>query len=311
MRILWLTVDRTFGTNSRFDDLRLAMSKLTNVDSIVKPIHPLSPGNYCKVIMSGQLKETPILDNIDMSQYDVVLTDAIFGYMFENWQNIKIHKAVLLEDPHGPMVKMYVNAAYSMFGFHTFILRYKEATLRFHSELSKRNILWSPHSISSAVINNKVKQPKTIKCLSIGVIDNYYYPFRLAAHNLLCTEPYYKRISITDNIRGQNYIETLRNSTITLCCPTVNNYPVRKYFEIPINHSVIFSPWCNELGVLGIENGKHMVVTSIDTLKQDIKYYLNSSKLVDIAEQSFQLISTTHTTEIRASKLLKDLKESL
>ena len=114
------------------------------------------------------------------------------------------------------------------------------------------------------------------------------------------------------------------------------DYPVLKIFEVPACYSALFCDYIPELGELGFVPNENMVEITEDMLgvyvemvksgkkikpkavfdttkrKEFIKFirsWLVSPDLKRITENGFELVHSRHTDEIRAKKIVEELKE--
>lgn len=318
MKILWLTIDRTNRVASHiFAGLQQAVRQLVHVDFVIRKPDTVA-GTFCRqVVMQG--RKLPSMINLDtVNDYDLVFTDAIFGFMSERWKDIKIPKAILIEDQHGPMVRRYVEQAHNNFKFNIFCMRYKNATKKFHPYLNNHSIIWLPHSIPWEVFRDYGRQ-KPIGCLSTGINNSKVYPIRAKIDKELKNASFYKRIERpSERMPGKgrawpsgiDYARLLNECKIAVGCTSRFGYPVMKLFEIPACATALCSDFIPELGELGFVPGKNMIeIKHTDNSKILIKKWLASSQLEQITRNGYSLILERHTTEIRAKEFIASMKK--
>lgn len=320
MKILWLTIDRTNRVASHiFAGLQHAVAERIHVDFVIRQLDA-EAGDFCRqVVMKG--RQIPPLLNLDIvNDYDLIFTDAIFGFMSERWHDVKVPKAVLMEDQHGPMVRKYMERAYHDFKFDIFCVRYKDATKKFHPYLYSKPVIWLPHSISCDIFKDYMRE-KTISCLSTGINNPKSYPFRAKANDELSGTSFYKRVERppehSPNEKdgwpvGRDYAELLNSSKITITDTLRFGYPTMKIFEIPACASALCSNYIPELGDLGFIPGENMIeMKETDDLKKLITEWLASEKLDKLTQNGHSLILERHTTETRATGFITSMEKSI
>jgi hypothetical protein len=308
MKILWLTINRSKRTASHiFTELPKELSKLVKVDIITKDLGDKLAGDYCRNVIKTNKKEPSVLADIDYNSYDIIVTDALFAFMSEPWRNIKQTKCMLLEDQHGEIVKAYTSAAFAKFNFDIFIVRYKNATDKFHPYLSKRKIIWSPHSINPSVFK-ETYDIRTIKYLLLGAVNNKHYPYRFHARKELQNYKDFKYIPrpkdhSTKWPQGNDYVKVLNSSKYVISCPSIYKYPVIKFFEIAACGAITISPECIELRELGFENNKNILFIPHISLKTLPDFCIDEYS--QLSKNAKELIINRHTSKKRAADLLK------
>lgn len=314
MRVLWLTVNREERIPRIFLPLQHAFSQLQGVDVkfIIRDEGRLS-WNRKKIKARDFL---PLLDSVKTNEFDLCFTDAPFAFTTENWEDIKIPKACLIEDQHGPVVKQYVNDMINC-GFEYFFLRYAEAVNVFFPELLKYKLFSLPHCIEPEIYH-KYESEKSYKILQTGRIGNVVYPIRTAICRALDGKSYYSRLEHPADGRGDGrdknkvqlvdhrYAEELSKSIIGIQGTSIYRYPTKKTFEIPACGSILASDWISDYKILGFIPNKNMIVINpyIDIVKQ-AETWLSEFDLKSIAEKGFNLIHQKHTADTRAKMLFK------
>lgn len=109
MKILWLTIDRSFKVAQHFGRFQKEVAKQAEVDFVVRSLEGLLPGKYCKLLLAGEKKVRPF--DFSCKGYDFVFTDAFFAFACKDWEKITIPKGILFEDMHGPFVREHVRLA--------------------------------------------------------------------------------------------------------------------------------------------------------------------------------------------------------
>ena len=314
MRILWLTIDRTNRVASHiFAGLQQAVGAIATVDFAVRTLD-MEAGAFCKQVVMGGRVIPPVLNPDAVNDYDLIFTDAIFGFMSERWQDIKVPKAILMEDQHGPMVRKYMESAYYDFQFDIFCVRYRDATKKFHPYLYGKPVIWLPHSIPCDIFKDYGRE-KSIDCLSTGMNSSKFYPMRAKVDDELCSSGFYKRIERPPENRlqdrwpaGKDYAQLLNASRIAIACTSRFRYPVIKIFEIPACATALCSDYIPELDDLGFVPGENMIeMKPEDDIKKVIKEWLTAQELDRLTQNGRSLILERHTNETRAKEFIAQM----
>lgn len=317
MRILWLTVDRTSRVASHiFTSLQDEVSKISDVTLFTRQINMVM-GQYCNKAVNGDIivKQTPYSTNYINNNFDVVFTDAIFGFLTEDWNDIKIQKAVLIEDQHGSIVEKYVKRTYYDFKFDLFFVRYRDATKRFYPYLYNKTVIWLPHSIPNKIFKD-YKQEKIHGVLQTGAVTQSY-PIRQHLNRILKTETYYRRIlRPTENLNmkqwpcGKDYARLINQSYMAISCTSKYQYPVLKTFEIPACNTALVSDCITEMYDLGFVPNKNFIEvnnkTNVDSFR---KHMLDKDKIKKISNRGFKLIHENHRAKHRAKEFIEALEK--
>ena len=315
MRILWLATDRSSRVARIFDPLREEVSKMVQVDSILKKL-PMVAGQYIKAVKENRLKESPMINVKKANEYDLIMVDAPFAFINERWENIKTKKACLFEDQHGfnPQIsKMFMNK-----GFDYFFTRYNNILSR-HQHLGKSNVIWLPHSIDDTVIKD-YGEKKKIDALMVGMLQQNTYPVRNYVNQQLNGAKWYRRVERPRETLektkkwpvDEDYARLINSSWITFSCLSKFQYPVLKFFEIPGCKSVLASDYNNQLKRLGFVPGKNMIKIERNTnnfksfIKNQIK---DKNKMQDISNKGYELVHNKHTVKQRAEEFLNYIED--
>ena len=113
MKILWLATDRRDRCMDLFGPFReaVAMQPDVSVDLIERPL-TMTEGELCKATCLHGERLVSLVDPVSASEYDLVVTDAMYAFLDEEWSNIKTAKAMLWGDHHGKMVPYYILRAF-------------------------------------------------------------------------------------------------------------------------------------------------------------------------------------------------------
>lgn len=311
MKTLWLTIDRHTRVANHFDDFRDAFCKDTDTIVISHKLHGLLPNQLHDQYKSKKRIYIPLLE--DCSEYDVIICDAMFIWMFEDWKQIDTPTFIIIEDQHAKVPKIQVNFAVKH--GHGIIHRYQFN--QFHTDIPKHiKKIWSPHSVN---VNNfkDYGLPKETGVLQTGAIGGVY-ELRTLTHQTFRGCDFYKRIiRPVDDSKKQwpvqdDYSKELNKSWLSICCGATVEYPIMKFFEIPASKSVIYTDYFNELGDLGFIPNENMIQVNKNGLVRQARALLETpSKLESIAQSGYDLIHERHTNEIRAKELYSELEKHM
>ena len=305
LRVLWLTMDRSDRVANHFDDLRDTFCKYANVTVMTQHLHnDNDPNRQHEAYLSGKESYKPMLTGA--LNYDYIICDAMFLWMFEDWDNIHIQTAIIIEDQHGKVPERQIQHAikYS----HTVIHRYKFN--KFHTDLSKKvKTIWLPHSVN---INNfkDYGLRKEYGVLSTGLLANIYKT-RSAVADSLKDREYFKRIERPLDYKKEQwpiqdgYSKELNKAWMSVCCSSILQYPVMKFFEIPASGSILYSDYLPELKELGFVPDKNMIQVNLNNIQGQVETLLKDEKRMQkVSAAGFKLIHDRHTNDIRAQELL-------
>jgi len=308
MKILWVTVDRTNRVATIFDPLREEVSKLADVDVIMKKL-PMLAGAYQNI----RLKEKSLINIKKANEYDIVFTDAPFAFQNEQWNKIKTKKAVLFEDQHGQ--NPIFSKQFKEWGFTIFFTRYGNIISR-HPHLNNMKIFLLSHSIDNEIFKD-YKLKKKIGALMVGMTGEKNYPIRFNVDKQLRGQTFYKKFSRPFETyekkpkwpAGKEYAKLINSASITFTCSSIYKYNVLKFFEIPGSKSALFADYNNELKKLGFILNENMIeikkgIKYVDFIKNWLK---NKNQLEDITQNGYDLIHKKHTAKIRAEEFLNYL----
>ncbi len=310
MKILWVTINRENRVATIFDPLREEVSKIAEVDVIMKQLPMLASAYQNSNI---RLKEKYLVNPKKANEYDWVFTDAPFAFQNEQWSKIKTKKAVLFEDQHGH--NPVFSRLFKDMGFDLFFSRYGNLISR-HSHLNNSRIILLPHSIDDKIFKD-YKFKKKIDTLMVGVVEQKNYPIRYAIDKQLKGQKFYRRIFRPVETQGKkkkwptgiSYAKLLNSAKITFTCSSIFKYNVLKFFEIPGAKSALFSDYNNELKKLGFIPNENMV-----EIKKGMKYidfikgWLESkNQLEEITQKGYDLVHKKHTAKIRAEEFVNHL----
>ncbi len=320
MRILWLTVDRGHRVARIFQPLMEAMQKLENVTVF-------SHRRWSQWTIIGDQKQQRELDAAWMNDFDIVFTDAVFGYMKEEWDKVTILKCCLTEDCHGQLPAIYVKRAYEEFGFDVFFYRYREGFEKYHPYVDKPKV-WLPHSIDPVMFypvhkkNGEDYDSRNNSVLSVGVNVPQVYPLRHRADIELQGMKGYRRIERPPEGDapwpiGKDYADFLRASKIVVSGCSMYHYPILKTFEIPACGAVLACDPIGELTELGFEADWNYITlsgTQPGDVRETLEGWLKSERqdeLNEMAKRGHQLVHRQHTAAVRARELQEHFQSLL
>jgi hypothetical protein len=312
MRVLFVTVNRGHRVAfNLFTPLQKELATLCDMDIYEKQvgIHGRKYQQEFFKNPNSYIKELDI-SNIN-NNYDVVITDALFAFMGEDWNLVTIPKFTLIEDQHNQCMNI-VRTANSIFHkFDYFIVRYRDAFYDNHPTINRDRIIWSPHAVDVTFFKD-YQEPRSIYSLTTGSIAGSIYPLREKVYNEMKSSGHYQRIDrpvegMADNKWpiGRDYAKLLSSSLISFACNSIYKYPVMKIFEIPACRSVLCCDYTDEMNDLGFVPDINMLEISMD---MDIQKFItlqlkDKQRLENIATRGLELIQERHTVQIRAKQL--------
>lgn len=311
MKVLFITVNRAHRVAfNLFTPLQRELASLCDLDIYEKQIEVHGRKYQQEYFKNpqGYIKELPVEDI--NNTYDIVITDALFAFMGEDWNLITIPKLTLIEDQHNQCMNI-VKIANTIHKFDYFLVRYRDAFYKNHPEIGSDRIFWLPHSVDTDFFKD-YKEKKTIHLLTTGSIGKSVYPLREKVYNEMRVSRYYRRVERpkeSDDTNkwpiGHDYAKLLNSSLISFACNSVYRYPIMKIFEIPACKSVLCCDYTKEMADLGFIPNINMleIDMDMDIKKFVIKQLENKQQLEDIATRGLELIQDRHTIQIRAKQL--------
>ncbi|MBM7632190.1 glycosyltransferase family protein [Geomicrobium sediminis] len=174
---------------------------------------------------------------------------------------------------------------------------------------------WLPH-----FVNTNLFYPGEMKrydLLLTGAV-NETYPFRQAVKRQLehdqrfhyLPHPGYQ--STTNDVAGAGYAKRLREAKISFACPSIYEYPVKKYYEILASQTLLLAPVCEELLRLGFVPGKHFVEADHKTVAEQAYLWLeDEQKRKEVARAGSQFVYEQHSLKKRVNQLLTIIKKEV
>lgn len=317
MKILWATIDRSKRAAFKiFTTLQEEVNKIADIDFIRRDA-PADVGSFCKSVVTNKKKLPAMINVKKANQYDLIFTDSIFAFMSEDWKNIKVPKAVLIEDQHGPTVKNYAHAAYHRFNFDIFCVRYKNPVNKFHSYFNDRHVIWVPHCIDENMFKD-YGLGKDVGVLSVGSTGGTVYPIRNKVHGALNKKPFYKRVKRPNEKKGGelwpigvDYAKLINSAKLTVSCTSTYNYVVLKFFEIPGAKSALYSDFIPEMKELGFEPGINFFKVNPNNILNRTKNLLKNPRLEEVTQNGYDLIHSRHTGKVRAQEFMNKIEDYL
>ena len=314
MKVLWLTNDRTNRVHDFFGPLTTALDRYCYVHTIRREL-PCLEGEYCRrQVVLGHGNE-PLVDVDFANNFDVIVTDAIYSYLHEDWRHITTPRAVMWGDNHGSAVRTYIDLAFS-FGFKIFLPLYWCSLRNFLPWLvdgtqPSVRAHWLPYWVNP--VFKDYCEPKRIHALMTGVVHKTVYPLRYKADEELRKKAWYTRIPRPpENMQrdgyayvDEAYARLLNSARLCITCTSKHKYPLGKIFEIPGSRSVLACDWNSELQMLGFLPHENFLPLS---MAEPIATQIARFKDFDgVARRGFEMVHEMHGVQKRAHDLYQIL----
>ena len=317
MNILYLTIDRSNMVVSHFENWQKGLSKEVDVTFIKKPIHPYKTGQFLRETVTGQIPYQKVLlshlTNID-NKYDWIITDSSMAYWNEDWDEIKIPKAMIIEDAWGANIELElqkaVQAKYDILFYKT-----KEA---FH-KLQKKYLdifdcRWLPHSVNLDMFKDYGLE-KTRDAIVTGALNPVFYPVRYNMTQTLKDEDYFEIIPRPrdDGIKpgwpvNEDYAKVLNESKIVYACGAKHNCLYMKHLEVQACRSLLISNYYSDLEEQGFKHNENMIVADMKNLKKQArKLLVDDGFIEEITNNGYNFVRKNHSCEVRVKQLLGEL----
>lgn len=178
-----------------------------------------------------------------------------------------------------------------------------------------------PHFVNTDIYKDYGLK-KDINLLMMGAV-NYFYPLRQKilysykedTNFVYHDHPGYRNFNMDEENQiyiGEKYAKEINRSKIFFTCPSILNYPVKKYFEVLACKSLLLAPTFKELEDLGFIPGTHFISIDENNFKEKAAYYLaNEIERNKIVEQGYLFAHQTHSVKIRAQQLVHKIESIL
>ena len=316
MNVLWCTFDRSLRIESYYEEWISNVESIAKVDVLRINTQGVNAGKYRNWIVEGKIVPENRLNNIDFEKYDFVICEDFISYSSDNWNKIKIPKALYIEDLHGNgpiQIKLALKAGCRVI-IHKYLRHFKEVIKKMAGTKNTK-FIWSPHSVDTNFFKPYGKKTREVVVLGVA---NDVYPMRKQIHRELRNQLFYERIERPHETAtkqkkwpvGIDYVKVIASAKI---CPTggsIFHYPVAKYFEIPACGTLLMSDWFPELGLLGFVPGENMVVLEPGNLVNQMKWWLcHKDELQRVTKNGMKLVQENHNSLLRAQQLIGELKK--
>ncbi|WP_374187742.1 glycosyltransferase (plasmid) [Priestia aryabhattai] len=180
---------------------------------------------------------------------------------------------------------------------------------------------WIPHFVNTEIYKD-YDLKKDIDLLMMGAVNNFY-PLRqkiLYSYNgdtsfIYHNHPGYRKFSTDEENRiyiGEKYAKEINRSKIFFTCPSIFNYPVKKYFQVLACRSLLLAPTFKELEDLGFMPDIHFISIDEYSFKEKAAYYLaNEIERKKITDQGYHFVHQNHSVKIRAQQLVNKIESTL
>lgn len=320
--ILWLTVNRSRRWDSQyFVPLPRAVAKYANVyleERHISQEHSIWRDRVWNEIIEPE----PVLSRHKVENCDVIICDAIWAYMTEEWHKYDQLKALRLVDIHGSRLQKQIRKANTKFGFEVLLAAYYDPFSTLLPDINMEQVIWLPLCISPMVYKD-YEYKRLIGCLSTGHSHEKIYPLRHRIRQELKQESFYMQLPLPHEIytkraseayTGKRYAKIINSALMTVSCTSIYNYSILKTFEIPACNSALLSDCTPELKRLGFVPDKNMVEVSLEdrNIKDKIMYWFRRpEELERVTRAGFKLVHRRHTVDVRARQLVTHLRKLL
>ncbi len=310
MRVLWLTTDRSRRVAQLFDPLRREVGKIVSVTTVFGGVWSLSD-------LARGRQDPPRVDPDEAAQHDLIFTDAPFAFLGEAWERIRVPKAFLVEDQHGPYVPAYAQDAIRA-GFGHAFMRYRHGYERRLPFLRHFNPRWLPHSIDPAVFRHGLAPKEETGILLTGSTGRATYPLRAAVRDCLRRNPGLGTVverppegSPNPYPRGGDYARILASARAAVATGSVYRYVVAKYLEIPACGTCLLAEALPDLADLGFRPGVNFwPLDPTRRLDRQLEAVLADPELTTaIGAAGARLVALRHTAAARARELVTHFQE--
>ncbi|MFE0625077.1 glycosyltransferase [Priestia aryabhattai] len=182
----------------------------------------------------------------------------------------------------------------------------------------KSKMEWFPHFVNTEICRDYGLK-KDINLLMMGAVNNFYpvrqkilQAYKQDSEFIYHHHPGYRNFNKDEENRiyiGEKYAKEINRSVIFFTCPSILNYPVKKYFQALACKSLLLAPTFKELEDLGFIPNTHFIAIDKCNFKEKAAYYLaNETDTQKISEQGYHFVHQTHSLTIRAQQLVNKIE---
>lgn len=340
VKILWLTIKHvdSAGKNanirSHFDNWYLDLAKYCDINFRIRDITQKSARSFFDTHINSSLSSSVAsvpqiirdtksnvrfypairLDNVNQ-KYDWLITDFSYAFLTEDWDKIKIPKAMIIEDSNSGLPSIQMEKAVNQ-KFDIVFCRYKREFYKYQKEYLKKfhDIKWLPWSVGLDMFKDYGLEKKYDVTMT-GFHNIPFYHYRDMVFDEIGDKEYFtelKHYGYTkkkESVYGVDYAKFLNQSKISCTGGMVYNRPVMKFYEIPASRCLLASNTFEELEELGFKDGENMVVYNYRNIDKQMKNLLADNAMrQEITDNGYNFIRKYHSGEVRAQQFIKELK---
>ena len=333
MKILYLTGDTTIRASafSLFTPLYETLVKTNKV--VVRQYHAmklygdrykrqLMETGDCPKLRKGEKVLDPSYIN---DNYDLIVLENPFPYWYEDWNNIKPKRVLVLGDLHrlapiGGKWPYFFNSFTQSIGELSAILtKYKGKFFRKHYKSLDIPVYHWPHSINPDIFHD-YKLKKKYGVLSTGILNKDVYPLRNTLNGIFDGKKYYKRINRPPNRTdrypnpwpvGKDYAKEINKAQISIACTSKFSYTLAKLFEIPACNSVLLCDYTKEMESLGFIPDVNFLEVPQNRVVEYVQDMMGSNILKEISNNGYEMVRENHTVQKRVEEFITYCKRIL
>lgn len=319
MKILYLTVDRSMRVEHHYVSFRQAVAKIADVELIEKSHIGIPLVRAVKMISSGQLQGSKVLDPQHANKFDFIFTDSMYFFWDEEWENVKVPTVQMIEEVHGSLWKRQLLTS-NQKKIDLTAYRYRDGFNKNARPLLKHGkTLWLPHGVDTDICKD-YGESKIYEAMHVGIVKENVYPIRHAILRQLRGKSYFRRIPrAQETFRHSkkwpikhDYARLINQSKMCLTCGAKVQYPVMKYLEIPACNSLLIADYFSELKDMGFKDRVNMIAIDPKNIAKQVEFWLaNEVEREQIARQGMELVTKRHSIDVRARELVDFLQREM
>lgn len=196
---------------------------------------------------------------------------------------------------------------------------YKTAFLSKYGEFRDK-LIFFPHFVDDEYVLKA--RPKNSKCLVSGATCAKVYPLRtkLASYAFsnayknkfsFLPHPGYMKAPTSNDIVGHKYLDYLSGFTCAIATPSIFDYTVAKYFEIPAAGTLLVAKASPDLEELGFIDGKNFICIDDKNALDKVTHILYSTSNYDSIRDAGRELVLSNYTKTHAYRKLVSYIENL
>jgi len=241
----------------------------------------------------------------------MILADSL--YNITGAVDIDVVKANIMGDFYYGMAEKHLIMHIACFERYDVLFGVCNSAVRLAKEYlpDKKCIFW-PWSVDTNFFRNYDRDRPIDVFFGAAVQSSLYGPDRRLIQHMLI-EMYKEGLNVRPRakIYFGEYVDLINASKIAISNNSKHGFMPKKVLEIMACGALLLTDRCEEFDMIGIEDGKHVVIyDDLDDLREKIYYYLkNDSEREEIASEGCDLVTSEFNMRTAAHNMVEILSD--